>query len=70
MKKDNLVVQQWKDRAEKVGVSLAYLCGIAGIDTSTMQRWKTKVPTAVQSFSDIEAELKRLEEEKLAKEII
>lgn len=70
MKKNILVVQEWKKRAENVGVSLSYLCGVGGIDTSTMQRWKSKVPQAVQAVADIEAELKRLEDEKATNETI
>lgn len=48
------LIDEWRNQANAKGITFRELAKIAGIDESTLQRWKTKLPKAVQVYIKIQ----------------
>lgn len=58
-----LAINEIKDRAEKLGISMASLCeGIT--DPTVLQRWNKKNPKSVETYRTLTEKLDKLEKEK------
>jgi transcriptional regulator with XRE-family HTH domain len=52
-----------KQRADKIGISIAELCRRTGIHKQTLDKWSRKEPQTLEFIEKIEHELKKIENE-------
>jgi transcriptional regulator with XRE-family HTH domain len=53
-----------KERADKIGMSIAELCKRTGIHRTTLDHWSREEPHTLKSLQKIEQELKKAEDER------
>ncbi|MBL4809043.1 MAG: hypothetical protein JKY43_03170 [Phycisphaerales bacterium] len=50
-----------KERADKIGVKLSLVCRKAGVDRSTLERWKLNDPKSIRKLNALNDALDKLE---------
>lgn len=59
---EKLAIDEIKERAERLGVSMLSLCNDLGIDYTSLQRWKSKDPKSITTYRKLVGKLDELEQ--------
>lgn len=55
-----------EERAKAVGSNMTQVCKTTGVARATYERWRQRAPLTVKKMDELEAEVRRLEQERAA----